>query len=440
MTRSNPSFLLSFDLEIDRTFHRLIREHIIPSLDSDTDSHSHSVGVASEIDSSQPENMCEQLYNGPRERTLREMAAPNFTYESLCIQYPEEDVPFVLKTGLIHLLPKFHGHAGEDPHKNLKEFHIVCSTMKPPDVQEDHIYLKAFPHLLEGFAKDWLYYLAPRSITSWDDLKRMFLEKFFPASRTTAIRKDISGIRQLGRESLYEYWERFKKLCASCPHHQISEQLLLQYFYEGLNSMERSMIDAASGGSLGDMTPAEARHLIEKMASNSQQFNARNDVIVLRGINDEAADSSSFADNKLEGKLDTLVSLVTQLAINQKSSSSSASVARVYGICTSNDHHTDLCPSLQQPADVHAPQAYAANIYINRPAQQQQQNYDLSSNRYNPGWKNHPNLRWGNSQQQQNQAPFQNHPSSSSYQPLQQRPPPLALLPLSLHWRSWSGR
>jgi len=33
--------------------------------------------------------------------------------------------------------------------------------------------------------------------------------------------------------------------------------------------MERSMIDAASGGALGDMTLAEAKNLIEKMASNS---------------------------------------------------------------------------------------------------------------------------------------------------------------------------
>ena len=94
------------------------------------------------------------------------------------------------------------------------------------------------------------------------------MEKFFPASMTTAIRNDISGIRQLSGESLYEYWERFKKLCAICPHHQISEQLLLQYFYEGLSNMEMSMIDVASGGALGDMTPAEARNLIEKMASN----------------------------------------------------------------------------------------------------------------------------------------------------------------------------
>jgi len=191
----------------------------------------------------------------------------------------------------------------------------------------------------------------------------MFLEKFFSTSRTTVIKKDISGIRQLAGETLYEYWERFKKLCESCPYHQISEQLLLQYFYEALNNMERSMIDAASGGAFGDMMPAEARHLIEKMTSNSQQFGARNDAIVLRGVYDVAAELS--IDRKLERKLDALVNLVTQFAVNKKSTS----VARVCGICTLNDHNTDSCPSLQQPvgSDDHSPQAYVANIYNNRP-------------------------------------------------------------------------
>ncbi|RDX78082.1 hypothetical protein CR513_41699, partial [Mucuna pruriens] len=41
---------------------------------------------------------------------------------------------YELKSGLIHLLPKFHGLAGEDPHKNLKEFHMVCSTMTPVSI------------------------------------------------------------------------------------------------------------------------------------------------------------------------------------------------------------------------------------------------------------------------------------------------------------------
>ena len=62
--------------------------------------------------------------------------------------------------------------------------------------------------------------------------------------------------------------------------------------------MERSIIDVASGGALGDMTPVEARHLIEKMASNSQQFSARNNAIVLRGVHEVAPDSSSSVEIK----------------------------------------------------------------------------------------------------------------------------------------------
>ena len=128
------------------------------------------------------------------------------------------------------------------------------------------------------------------------------------------------------------------------------------------------MTNAASGGALEDMTPAVARNLIEKMASNSQQFSARNDVIVIRGVH-EVATNSSGETKKLEGKLDALVNLVTQLAMNQKS----APVTRLCGLCSSADHHTDLCPSMQQPRAIEQPEAYAANIY-NRPPQPQQQN------------------------------------------------------------------
>ncbi|RDX78718.1 hypothetical protein CR513_40958, partial [Mucuna pruriens] len=135
-------------------------------------------------------------------------------------------------SNLIHLLPKFHGRVDEDPHKHLKELHVSVL------------------------------------FNTWGDMKCMFLEKFFPTSRTTTIRKEIYGIRQHSGETLHEYWERFNKLCATCPHHQISDQLLIQYFYEGLMMMDRSMIDAASGGALMEKTPTVVRHLISNMANN----------------------------------------------------------------------------------------------------------------------------------------------------------------------------
>ncbi|RDY04252.1 hypothetical protein CR513_12057, partial [Mucuna pruriens] len=205
------------------------------------------------------------------DRTLKEMATPDVVYQSWCIQYPQlkPAQTYKLKSGLIHLLPKFHGLAREDPHKHLKEFHMVCSTMRPQGILEDYIKMKVFPFTLDGAAKDWLY-LQPVLFNTWRDMNRTFLEKFFLASRTVSIKKEICGIRQHARETLHEYWERFNKLCATCPHHQISEQLLIQYFYERLSMMDRSMIDAASGGALMDKMTTAARHLISNMASNTQ--------------------------------------------------------------------------------------------------------------------------------------------------------------------------
>jgi len=52
----------------------------------------------------------------------------------------------------------------------------------------------------------------------------------------------------MNEETFHEYWERFNKLCASCSQYQIFEQLLIQYFYEGLLPVDKNMVDAASGG------------------------------------------------------------------------------------------------------------------------------------------------------------------------------------------------
>ncbi|RDY04636.1 hypothetical protein CR513_11626, partial [Mucuna pruriens] len=67
------------------------------------------------------------------DRTLKELATLDVVYQPWCIQYLqlEPAQSYELKSSLIHLLPKFHGLASEDPHKHLKEFHMACSTMRP---------------------------------------------------------------------------------------------------------------------------------------------------------------------------------------------------------------------------------------------------------------------------------------------------------------------
>ena len=101
---------------------------------------------------------------------------------------------------------------------------------------------------------------------------RAFLSKFFPTSKAISIRREISGIRQKHSEGLYEYWEGFKRLCTSCPQHDIFDKSLIEYFYGGLLPAERKFIDTACGGSIQDKSPREMRNLISTMAAASQQF------------------------------------------------------------------------------------------------------------------------------------------------------------------------
>ena len=92
--------------------------------------------------------------------------------------------------------------------------------------------MKAFPFSLLEKAKDWLFELAPGTVTFWESMKKAFLEKFFPTSRVILLGKRISGIQQGLEESFPAYYKRFKTLVASCPQDQMKEELLIQYFYE----------------------------------------------------------------------------------------------------------------------------------------------------------------------------------------------------------------
>ncbi|KAH7576792.1 hypothetical protein JRO89_XS01G0150300 [Xanthoceras sorbifolium] len=232
LTRYSNQGDFQFDLEIERTLCRLRREARRNFEENDLALDSL---FASNFDLEEKKIMAGN-------QTLKELAAPDLNQQPLCITFPTLDATttFELKSGLIHLLPTFHGLVGKDPHKHLKELHVVCTSMKSTGVTEEQIKLRAFPFSLKDWAKDWLYYLPSTSITTWNDMKRLFLEKYFPASRAASIRKEICG-----------------------------------YFYEGLLPTDRSMIDAASGGVLVDKTPEAARNFIANMAANSQQFRTR---------------------------------------------------------------------------------------------------------------------------------------------------------------------
>ncbi|GJX03032.1 reverse transcriptase domain-containing protein [Tanacetum coccineum] len=84
--------------------------------------------------------------------------------------------------------------------------------MKFPNVPSTSVKLMLFPFSLEGAARIWLEKEPPRSIQTWDDLVSKFINKFFPPSKTTNLRNEITRFQQRFDETFYEAWDRFNDL------------------------------------------------------------------------------------------------------------------------------------------------------------------------------------------------------------------------------------
>src|ERR1044071_6070506 len=190
-TRATNQSTLEFDPEIERTHLRSLRESITMA-----------------------------------DRTLRELTNPDLTQQPLAITIPplEQGITFELKSSVINLLPQFHGLVGEDPIMHLSEFHDICMCSKPSNVTEEQIKMRAFGFTLKEAARNWYYHLPTGTITTWAQLHKSFLDKYFPAKKATALKREIANVEQADDETLYDYYERFKRLCSSCPYHGFDEE------------------------------------------------------------------------------------------------------------------------------------------------------------------------------------------------------------------------
>ncbi|GJW66883.1 reverse transcriptase domain-containing protein [Tanacetum coccineum] len=215
-------------------------------------------------------------------RTMAQLLeAPTEGYED-AIVVPEITADnFELKHGLLILVQnkQLFGHDKEDPHAHIRYFNKITSTMKFPNVPSTSVKLMLFPFSLEGAARIWLEKEPPRSILTWDDLVSKFINKFFPPSKTTNLRNEITRFQQRFDETFYEAWDRFNDLLRACPHHGFSELHQLDTFYNALNSNDQDSLNSAAGGNFLDKMPRDCLRIIE---SKSKVRNSRNKPVVAK--------------------------------------------------------------------------------------------------------------------------------------------------------------
>nr|GEX26719.1 hypothetical protein [Tanacetum cinerariifolium] len=168
------------------------------------------------------------------------------------------------------------------------------------------IKLMLFPYSLEGAARILYEKEPPNSILTWDDLVNKFVNQFFPPSKTTHLKNEISRFTQRFEETFGEAWDRFKEILIACPHHGFSELTQIDMFYNGLTEQDQDSLNAAAGGNLLNKTTREALKIIE---NKSKVHYSRSKSNVSR-VNTNSMDNVSKTDDRIDKLADQILNLV----------------------------------------------------------------------------------------------------------------------------------
>ncbi|GJT58993.1 reverse transcriptase domain-containing protein [Tanacetum coccineum] len=238
------------------------------------------------------------------------LRAPTEGYAEAIVVPPILAEHFELKHSLINMMTsdQFFGLEKDNPHDHIRWFNKITSTIKYKDVPNSAIKLMLFPFSLAGAARRWLEKEPPRSILTWEDLVSKFINEFFPPSRTTNLRNEISNFEQRFGESFHEAWDRYKDLLRACPHHGFTELHQLDTFYNALNPTDQDSLNSAAGGNLLERSTRDVLTIIK---NKSKVRNSRNKSIVSQVKSSDVNSSSSSEIAKLTHAVNQQTSAVT---------------------------------------------------------------------------------------------------------------------------------
>nr|CAN70642.1 hypothetical protein VITISV_020042 [Vitis vinifera] len=328
-------------------------------------------------------------------RSMRDRMHPPRMSAPSCIVPPTEQL--VIRPYLIPLLPTFHGIESENPYAHIKEFEDVCNTFQEGGASIDLMRLKLFPFTLKDKAKIWLISLRPRSIRSWTDLQAEFLKKFFPTHRTNGLKRQISNFSAKENEKFYECWERYMEAINACPHHGFDTWLLVSYFYDGMSSSMKQLLETMCGGDFMSKNPEEAMDFLSYVADVSRGWDEPTKGEVgkmksqLNAFNAKVGMYTLKEDDDMKAKLAAMTRRLEELELKRIHEVQAVAEAPVQvklcPNCQSYEHLVEEYPAISAEREMFRDQANVVGQF--RP-----NNNAPYGNTYNSSWRNHPNFSW----------------------------------------------
>ncbi|GJS21835.1 zinc finger, CCHC-type containing protein [Tanacetum coccineum] len=96
----------------------------------------------------------------------------------------------------------FSGSDNEDANEYIEKVLEIVDLFHIPNITENQLMLRVFPISLTGATSCWLGNKPTGSITTWEDLKTKFLNKYCPPGRTAKKMEEINSFQQEPDETL----------------------------------------------------------------------------------------------------------------------------------------------------------------------------------------------------------------------------------------------
>ncbi|RVW73846.1 Retrovirus-related Pol polyprotein from transposon 17.6 [Vitis vinifera] len=300
--------------------------------------------------------------------SMRDRMHPPRMNAPSCIIPPLEQL--IIRPHIVPLLPNFHGMESENPYAHIKEFEEVCNTFREGGASIDLMRLKLFPFTLKDKAKIWLNSLRPRSIRNWVDLQAEFLKKFFPTHRTNGLKRQISNFSAKENEKFHECWERYMEAINACPHHGFDTWLLVSYFYDGMSSSMKQILETMCGGDFMSKNPEEAMDFLSYVSEVTRGWDEPNSKELGRmkaPVNPKGGMYMLSEDMDMKAKVATIARRLEELELKKM--------------------HENEWPTMPAVREMLGDQANVVRQF--RP-----NNNAPYGNTYNSSWRNHPNFSW----------------------------------------------